>query len=150
MSMCDALCHRTLQCMLLLQPYWQWCNPCGKCNCDAMATCIACLLQGDTALHAAAKAGHTAVVETMLLNGACIEARDNYVSNSSCICIIGIDTAYIIFEKFICINTYLCSKCCVLCIMPGVVKHSYAYLCCHHICNSGLPMAKAVVMLWQP
>ncbi len=42
-------------------------------------------MQGDTALHAAAKAGHIAVVEITLLNGAGIEARDDYVSYSSCI-----------------------------------------------------------------
>ena len=88
-----TLFSRTLQCMLLLQLYRQWCDPCVKRNCDAMPTCKACLLQGDTALHAAAKAGHIAVAKIMLLNGADIEASDNYVSHSSCICIIGIDTA---------------------------------------------------------
>jgi hypothetical protein len=44
---------------------------------------IACLLQGCTALHLAAAAGHVAVVETLLLNGADLEARGQDVSCGS-------------------------------------------------------------------
>ncbi len=89
----------------------QLCAPYGKSNCDAVAPAIACLLQGCTALHLAAGAGHVAVVETLLLNAADPEARDEFVSYSSCICISGIDTAYIACEKLILIDTFGCSKC---------------------------------------
>ncbi len=41
---------------------------------------IVCLLQGSTALHQAAAWDHVAVVETLLLNGADLEARDHSVS----------------------------------------------------------------------
>ena len=44
---------------------------------------IACLLQGWTAMHRAAAKGHVAVVETVLLSGADLEARDKRVSSSS-------------------------------------------------------------------
>ena len=59
-----------------------------------------CLLQGETALHLAAKAGHVAVVETLLLNSADPEARDTmFVSCSNCISIFSIDTAYLVKSK---------------------------------------------------
>ena len=44
---------------------------------------IACPLQGSTALHQAAIAGHVAVVETLLLSGADSEARNTSVSRNS-------------------------------------------------------------------
>ncbi len=50
---------------------------------EAIATlcqpAVTCLLQRHTALHLAAMAGHVAVVETLLLNGADPEARDKHV-----------------------------------------------------------------------
>ncbi len=58
---------------------------------------IACLLQGETALHVAAKAGHVDFVETLLLNRADPEARDTmFVSCSNCISILSIDTTYLV------------------------------------------------------
>ncbi len=44
---------------------------------------IACLLQGHTALHRAAVAGHVAVAETLLLSGVDLEAEDQDVSCGS-------------------------------------------------------------------
>ncbi len=43
----------------------------------------ACLLQGRTALHWAAQEGHVAVVETLLLNSADLEARSKSVRCNS-------------------------------------------------------------------
>ncbi len=58
---------------------------------------IACPLQGETALHVAAKAGHVDVVETLLLNHADPEARDTmFVSCTNCISIFSIDTTYLV------------------------------------------------------
>ena len=48
---------------------------------------IACLLQGRTALHQAVVSGHVAVVETLVLNGADIEAKCDEVSYIICICL---------------------------------------------------------------
>ena len=45
-----------------------------------MATCNCVPVAGYTALHLAVTAGHAAVVETLLLNGADLEARDHSVS----------------------------------------------------------------------
>ena len=71
---------------------------------------IVCLLQGSTALHLAAVAGHVAVLKTLLLNGADSKARDTkWVSYS--ICILGTDTAYIACKKLSLIYTFSCSTC---------------------------------------
>ena len=60
---------------------------------------IACLLQGQTALHRAAEAGHVDVVETLLLNGVDPEFKDAVVS-----CRFSMDTAYIACQVLISIS----------------------------------------------
>jgi ankyrin repeat protein len=85
------------------------------------------MLQASSDLLEAAQKGQVQRVKALLLNGADPEARNTDVRYSSCICIFGIDTAYVVHEK-----------------------HGSACFCCNHVCDGVLLVAKACVAPWQP
>ena len=101
--MCHASYGRTLQCILLLQPIGNGVLLVAKALVMVWPPATVCLLQGGTALRLAAGEGRVAVVQTLLLSGADLEARDADVS-----CRLSIDTAYIACEVLVLIS---CSNC---------------------------------------
>ena len=78
------------------------------------------MLQASCDLLEAAQKGQMPDVKALLLNGADPEAKDKEVTYSSCICISGINAAYVSCETLVLIDTLSCSKCHIL---PHVAKH---------------------------
>lgn len=106
------------------------------------------MLQASCDLQAAAQKGQMQDVKAVLLNGADPNIANHWgVSCSSCICIFGIDAAFVSCDTLILIDTSDCSK---HHILPHMAKHCSASFCCNHIGNGVLPVAKAVVMICQP
>ena len=79
-------------------------------DCNDLNEC--CMLQASYDMIQAAWKGQLEEVTMLLLNGADPTARErSYVSCSSCISIVSIDTAYTASEIFIVIGTLGCTTC---------------------------------------
>jgi ankyrin repeat protein len=69
------------------------------------------MLQASRDLLEAARKGQVQDVKALLLNGADPEARNEDVSYSSCVCIFGIDIAYIACALLLLIGAFSGSEC---------------------------------------
>lgn len=99
---------------------------------------MACVRQAQTALHLASRDGHTAVVETLLLNGADLEARDNHVGSSSCSYTCCIDIMYLTCEDIDYDLDFILQQMSHPFLAPPVGKPFSAFLSCSHTSNGAL------------